>query len=387
MKKILYSILLLSIFLEPSAQVNTNPIRAGLFSSFYLDSAFDGSGNYKLNDNFPRQAIAGLEFYEGVVMAIDSINASGVSAKLEVYDTKSKQGNIEKLSKHGKFDSLDLMLFHGGLTEYLKLEAISKQKKIPLISASYPNDGGVRRNPLVFIANPTIKTHLEVIVEQLGARWENSNIIWFNRSDLADSRLAALFNEIIQNTKLKENIKHITLDPSFSSQDLANSIDTTKNNVLIAGSLDNNFAVNFARAVSLIEKKGIIQVVGLPNWDGLKEIQSPVYVGIPIYFSSEMSAAKYNQWANNFEERFKEVTGVQSSRSAIKGFELTFYFLNLLSKQGSILINDSLSQMFILLNEFDFKPVRLTDDSTTPDYIENKKVYFIRRLNGVESNQ
>lgn len=387
MKKTFFLLLLLSGYFIPNAQVKNKGIRIGLFASFYLDSAFDGSGNYKLKDNFPRQAIAGVEFYEGSVMAVDSMNSTGISVNMEVYDIKSKQHSIEKLLKQGKIDSLDLMIFYGGPPEFIELANISKEKNIPLVSASYPNDGGIRGSPAVFIANPTINTHLQLISDQLTMRWGNANIIWFKRADAGDNRIQEMFKEIIKNSKSSIKLNSITLAPAVSTQDIMRSIDTTKNNVFIAGSLDNTFALNFARAVSLIEKKGIMQVVGLPNWDGLKEIQSPVYAGIPIYYSSGMSAARDNKWINAFEEKIKEATGVQSSVPAIKGFELTFYFANILAKHGSLIMNDPSDKYFKVYNNFEFKPIKSTTGSTQTDYVENKKVYFIRRLNGVESNQ
>ncbi|MFN5422112.1 MAG: hypothetical protein ACK5AO_02490 [bacterium] len=387
MKKTFFLLLLLSGYLLSSAQIKNKTIRAGLFSSFYLDSAFDGAGNYILKDNFPRQAIAGLEFYEGAVMAVDSINATGISATMEVYDIKSRQENIEKLLKQGKFDSLDIMFFYGGLPEYIELAKISKQKKIPLVSASYPNDGGIKESPLVYIANPKINAHLQMVADQLKMRWGKANVIWFKRLDQGDNRLEQIFKETIENIKINTKPKFITLASSFTTQDILRALDTTKHNVLIAGSLDNNFALNFARAISFIEKKGIIQIIGLPNWDGLKEIQSPIYAGIPIYFSSGMAPVKENKWATKFDDRIKDATGVPSSTPAIKGFELTFYFLNVLAKHGSLTMNDPSDKAFKVFNDFDFKPIYSTEGAAVADYIENKKVYFIRRLNGVESNQ
>lgn len=387
MKKYVFLLLLLSGFLISYAQVKNKTIRAGLFTSFYLDSSFDATGNYKLNNNFPRQAIAGLEFYEGAVFAIDSLNESGISVKLEVYDIKSRQGNLENLIKKGKLDSLDLMILYGGPPEYLELARISKQKKIPLLSASYPNDGGIRENPMAFIANPKINTHLQMIIAQLESRWDAANVIWFKTSDPGDNRLQEIYKQTIELSRSKIKTKYITLGKTFSTQEIIQALDTSKVNVLIAGSLTNNFALNFSRAISLIEKKGIIQVIGLPNWNGLKEIESPAYAGIPIYFTSEMSATRDNNWANAFEEKIREATGIQSSAAAIKGFELTFYFLNILSKYGSVKTDDPSDNKFKVYNEFDFRPTKSTDKSIVPDFFENKKVYFIRRLNGVESNQ
>lgn len=387
MKKTIFFLLLLLGYLLPRAQEKSKPIRAGLFTSFFLDSAFDASGNYRLAHAFPRQAITNLEFYEGAVMAIDSINQIDKSATLEVFDVSSKQGNIEMLLKGGKFDSLDIMFVHGGAPEYTALASISKSKNITLVSASYPNDGGIRGSPMVYLANPKINSHLQIIVNQINSRWHEANIIWFKRSDPGDDRLADIFRELIKQSPIAQQPKYIELGKTFSVEEISKSFDSTKINVLLAGSLDNAFAVNFAKAVSQYEKKGIIQVIGMPNWDGLKELQSTSYAGIPIYYTSGISPATDNKWAIEFDKKMKEETGIKSSTSALKGFELTFYFLNILAKYGTIKLDNPADKAFKVFNNLDFRAIKWSQESQVPDYFENKRIYFIRRLNGVESTQ
>src|SRR5689334_7460139 len=47
--------------------------RIAIFTPLYLDSAFDVAGNYRYDaKTFPRQSSAGLEFWEGAELAIDS---------------------------------------------------------------------------------------------------------------------------------------------------------------------------------------------------------------------------------------------------------------------------------------------------------------------------
>ena len=142
-------------------------IRVGLFTSLYLDSAFDQSGQYKLQNSFPRMAISGLEFYEGAVMAIDSINHLVPKVSMEVFDIQSKTGSISYLLQNKKIDSLDIIIAQASGSDYLELAQIAKEKNIPMVSATYPNDGGIRESPMVFIANPKINSHLQVIHNQL----------------------------------------------------------------------------------------------------------------------------------------------------------------------------------------------------------------------------
>lgn len=361
--------------------------RIGLFTSLYLDSAFDASGQYKLQNSFPRMAISGLEFYEGAVMAIDSINHSGPKVSMEVFDIQSKTGAIAYLLNNKKIDSLDFIIAQASGSDYLQLAQIAKEKNIPMVSATYPNDGGIRESPMVFIANPKINSHIQVIHNQLFKKWPDANIIWFKRSGAADDKIESQFRELNATSAHKNKFKSAALNPEFKMEDLVPFLDTTKTNVLIAGSLDDKFALQFARAISAYPKKGIIQVIGMPGWDGMKEIQGKNYAGIPIYFTTSFNIPSGHPWATQVDEKVKSITGVKPSISLIKGFELTYYFVNILSTYGEIKIDTPEAKPFKVLNDFDFRPVKWAPMSATPDYYENKRIYFVRRLNGVNTVQ
>lgn len=362
-------------------------IRIGLFTSLFLDSAFDQSGQYKLQNSFPRMAISGLEFYEGAVMAIDSINQSKPRVSMEVFDIQSKTGSIAYLLNNKKIDSLDIIIAQVSGSDYLELAQIAKEKNIPMVSATYPNDGGIRESPMVFIANPKINSHIQVIHNQLYKKWPDANVIWFKRIGSADDKIESQFRELNAASAYRNKFKTAVLKYEFKMEDLIQFLDTTKTNVLIAGSLDDNFALQFARAISAYPKKGIIQVIGMPGWDGIKEIQGKNYAGIPIYFTTSFNIPSGHQWAAKIDEKVKSITGVKPSISLIKGFELTYYFANILSKYGEIRMDTPEAKTFKVLNDFDFRPVKWSPMSSVPDYYENKRIYFIRRLNGVSTVQ
>jgi hypothetical protein len=67
---------------------------------------------------------------------------------------------------------------------------------------------------------------------------------------------------------------------------------------------------------------------------------------------------------------------------AFKGFETTYHFGKLLSKYQSNLVNNLSDKSFTLFNQFDIQPVKLKKESLRPDYLENKKLYFIKKQEG-----
>src|ERR1700740_3567409 len=60
-----------------------------LFLPLYLDSAFDATGNYRYDKNFPKFINPGLEFYEGAGLALDSMRKEGIRLDVRIYDTRS----------------------------------------------------------------------------------------------------------------------------------------------------------------------------------------------------------------------------------------------------------------------------------------------------------
>ena len=65
-----------------------------------------------------------------------------------------------------------------------------------------------------------------------------------------------------------------------------------------------------------------------------------------------------------------------------RGYETTFHFGKLLMKYRNNIINNLSSNQYKIFNDLDIKPVKVRESNTVPDYLENKKLYFIRKQDG-----
>ena len=75
------------------------------------------------------------------------------------------------------------------------------------------------------------------------------------------------------------------------------------------------------------------------------------------------------------------------SLSAFKGFELTYYFASVFSKHARVFVEDPADVLFTPLNDLEFKAIKTKGPEGPIDYYENKKLYLLRRLNGVSISQ
>ncbi len=388
MKNTFLTFLLIIFFAqEPFAQFDKKIIKIGLFSPLHLDKTFDSTGKAFINPKeFPRQSISGLELYEGAYLAVDSLNKNSIRVRMKVFDTQSESGSISKCVEKNEFEDLDIIFGHGNANEIQQLSIIANEYKIPFININLPNNKGITNSPYTYIANPTIETHLAFIQQKINQKWDDQNILWFKRGSISDDVLEKTFNEInIKRGIQSLNKKTIKVDEKFKWDTLLNEIDTTKTNVLIIGSLDNNFAINFINTFSTYPKKGIIQIIGMPNIELLREIQQPKFATLPIFYTSPIFIPSNHIWAKSFNTYFKSKIYSTPSLSAYKGFELIYYFTSLYSKYGRIEIHEEDDDIFKILDNFQFKEVKSKENPAQIDFYENRGIYFIRRLNGATS--
>lgn len=357
--------------------------RVALFVPLYLDSAFDASNNYKLGKSFPKQSLSGLEFYEGAEFALDSLQKEGIKLEFHVFDTRNKAKSIPKIAASGFFDSVDLVIGAVSGTDYLHLASVAQLKNIPFVSATYPNDGGISSNPNVIIVNSKLNTHIQSLYSYLLKNHGTNKLVWFRRKTTSDDRIADIFKSLNSSAGGGVlNIRTVILPDYFTINDLKKNLDGNRQNTLIAGSLDENFGRNLAVASLGLAKEYQINLVGMPTWEGIKDLSKVDFNPLPIIYSTTFYNPPTDKWSLDFEYNYKKKTFSRPSDMAYKGFEITYYFVKLLQKYDTALVANLSDKSNRLVTDFEFKPITWSKDATGPDYYENKRIYIIKRLNG-----
>jgi hypothetical protein len=176
-------------------------------------------------------------------------------------------------------------------------------------------------------------------------------------------------------------LKYVTLENNFTEDDLTPFLDSNITNVVLAGSLDATFAQNLCQKLSAVSTSYTTTVMGMPKWD-LIDFEKSLYKGIEIYYPTPFYIAPTNKLSVTVGEDYKSDFFVHPSEVVYRGFETVYHFTHLLklyNKNMATSIND---KKFTLFSEFDIQPV-LNKQTNAPDYFENKKLYFIKKVDGV----
>lgn len=381
----IFFIVLLCTAKPLAAQENSMSIpHIAVFGAFYLDSAFDASGNYRLGKTVPRYLNTSLDFYQGMGFALDSLNNEGLHLDVKVFDTKAKT-SIYQLADGGALDSTDLIIGAVSGSDYLDLANVAKEKQIPFVSVTYPNDGGVKNNPFVIIVNSRLNTHLRALYNYVLRNHGTRNIVLFRRQSAADNRVSGVFKSLNSSSSGSLlNIKTVTLNTNFTPADISNSLSKDRENVIICGSLDDLFAKKLIAAAASLAGTYKNTLIGMPTWEGFSELETtemkPVTV---IYSSTFIKPAPPDTWGSAFLQLYAQNTYEYPSETAFRGYEIMYLFGHLLDQYPGERLQDKLSDTnFRVYTDFDFKPVFGNPSGTTPDFFENKRIFLLKKLNG-----
>jgi hypothetical protein len=354
-----------------------------IFLPLYLDSAFDPSSNYRYDKSFPKFINPGLEFYEGVQMAIDSLRLTNNSLDIRVYDTKSTTQTIDQILHSADFQQTELIIGHVNMAELRSLADVASHKNIPFINVNLPNDGGVTNNPDLVILNSTLKTHCEGIYKYLQRNYPTRHIVFFGRKGPLEERMKGYFANIDKTTaSVPIGIKYVVIPQPVAQSDLTKYLDSTQHNYVVVSSLDETFGKDFCLQLAQLSKTYPLTVIGMPTWDNIAEFSQPEYNGLEICFSTPFYSNPNDSLVSFINQTYKSKFYSRPSDMVFRGYETTLRFGRLLSQYGQNLSGSIGEKKYKVFSDFDIEPVFLNKDNMTLDYFENKKLYFVKKLNG-----
>lgn len=358
-------------------------VNATILIPLYLDSAFK-NGGYRYGNNVPKFILPALEFYHGVQLAADSLMKEGIEARIEVVDSR-REGLAQKVFSEYSFYKPDLIIsVVQNATELRYLSDLALQRKIPFVSATYPNDAGISQNPSLIIVNSTLKTHCNSLHQYLNKTYGQEKIIVFSRKSSPGDRIKGLLEDAVNADKpaLKKNWKMVELDDSFAEEDLIAHLDSTKTNILVGASLDNAFGLKLIKTLSSIRETYPSSIYGMPTWDDFVLTRAE-YKGVDVFYTTPYISYSANaRIYQSLVQKFKKIANSRPSDMVFKGFETTYRFVKTMAMQKDSFMVNLNNQEARVFADFYFSPINHKKENTAPDYWENTKVYFIKKTDG-----
>ena len=350
-----------------------------------LDSLFEYD-QYKFGNNLPRFVLPYLEFYNGVKLAVDSLNKNGTPAWIHIADTRQAGSSLSSILNSPNVKQSKLLIGVAQNSTELKMMAdFARQQNIPFISATYPNDGGVRNSPQMFMANSSLRTHCMAIYKYLQQNHSTDKIVVVTRKGTSESYVKTWLEEAAAQTKsIQLPLRFITLSDSFNTAQLQQLLDSNRRQVVLGATLDDAFSKRLVKTISTLQPKYQTLTMGMPTWDEI-DFRKPEFKGAEVMYSTPFVSITANvDVYNSLARQYAVSQNSRPSDMALKGFETTYRFVSLLNRwptldSFALHINDKTDKVFC---DYNFQPIWAKGDNPGVQYYENKQLYFVKKVDG-----
>ena len=340
--------LFLPLFLEINDTINREdaPIDTmALFTEEEVEIAQDTTIELEERKELFKQFYGGSEnfvqFYEGVLLAVDSLQKAGVTIRLHVFDTQRKADSIRKFIQTQEFLMTDLII--GPIYQNVQNEVaqIAAKNRIPIVSPLASQGGITASTPAYYQVNPSRDYIAEKTAEMVADEYYNSNFIIVktqNYKGTSEGRLVEMFREKFVNSGFMSS-KH---GVNFTIYDLENEgsfglrriMSKTKENVVYIPSSNEGKLSLAISNVNNLARDFSITLIGSSRFPNFSSIQVDHYHNLKLKYVAPYWLDYTKSSTIQFVETFKSNFGTEPNNFGAQGYDVTMYFMTALTAFG-----------------------------------------------------
>ena len=323
-----------------------------------------------------------VEYYEGLLLAVDSLRNMGTSIELSVYDTGNGTKKVKEILKEDALSNANLIIGAVQNDQIGLIADFAQKHNIKYVIPFTSKNDDVLSNANVYQVN-TPHSYLYSKAAQAGCDlFSDYNIILVNIKDKEEKpEFIKAFKTEMQQRDIP--FKEVTYKGDTFATDIEAAMVRDKRNVVLptSASLD---AVNKIKAplrmLSELKEEEkepyMVNLFGYPEWQTYTKDHLESFFELDTYFYSSFYTNNLLPAAINFTQAYRKWYSKEMEERYPKygmlGFDTGYFFLKGLSKYGSEL-EKNLPQMDLTPIQTGFKFQRVNNWGG----FVNKKVFFV----------
>ena len=319
-----------------------------------------------------------VEYYEGFLMAVDSLKRTGVSLDLYVYDSGKDISTLNTILAKNEMKSMNIIFGPMHQNQIKPLSDFAEKNDIRLVIPFSQKGEEVFKNPAIYQINTPQSYLYSEVYEHFTRQFPNANVIFIEPSS-ADKEKAEFISGLKQELKSK-GIPMRTVSESATKETLKATLRSDKENIFIPTSGSNVLLIKVLPQLTLLVRENPaekIHLFGYPEWQTYTRDHLENFFELDVYFYSSFYTNTLFpaavQFTNAYHKWYSKDLASKYPNYAMLGFDTGFFFLKGLSLYGSELENN-LPKMNLTPIQTGFKFQRVNNWG---GFI-NKKVFFIR---------
>ena len=318
-----------------------------------------------------------VEYYEGFLMAVDSLKKQGVSIDLYTYDTKGREATLNSILSKKEMKNMDIIFGPAKAQDIDVLASFADNNNIRLVVPFAPKVDEVFKNPHIYQINTPQSYLYSEVYEHFTRKFSDSNVIFLNASNGDREK-----DEFIKGmkTELRNNgisYRDFTVTDNF--YEITTVMDTLRNNIFIPTSGKSTALVKILPQLTQIRRERpnyMMNLFGYPEWQTYTNDYLASFYEIDTYFYSSFYTNNLFPAAVHFTNSYrrwysKDMANIYPKYGML-GYDTGYFFLKGLSKYGNKL-DENLNSIQVTPIQTGFKFERVNNWG---GFI-NRKVFFV----------
>jgi len=267
-----------------------------------------------------------LDFYQGVVLALDSLADKGLNICLNVYDiTDAVQMN--QLLEKPEMRKTDLIIGVISAEPFRKIADFSKQHGIPIVNVTSPRNDILQNYPNVAKIVPDERTIYQA-AQRILPKDENFNILIVRKNDNAYSRS-------IENLKMLYPNHREFLSEGKSMSSALSLLDSFKPNFVFMFSENTPEVLDMMRIFDEKRRQYEITLIGYPRWNSIEKLDYNYAHNLRLHFITPQMVDYKEQSTKDFVYMFRARFNSDPSIMAFQGYDMAYNFIYSLGMFGN----------------------------------------------------
>ncbi|WP_244214350.1 ABC transporter substrate-binding protein [Pedobacter jejuensis] len=276
-----------------------------------------------------------IDFYQGFKLGLDSVAASGLNFKLNVFDTQDENSRIGDIYNNDSFRKSNLVVgpvFPNGIKYITNYSKLNNVPVVSPLAASRPSDFN---NPNLISIVSNIDLHAKKIGSYIDKNFSPSNtiIVIINPKKTDDEQFASPLRNYFQSQSsnkfvVQEYASVFTFETKMIKGKQYVVVVTSSDRAFVSPTIDKLFKLK-----NLPTGGYAINLFGHPIWSK-QNYPTDKLQALNTVITSSYKVDYKNINVINFIKKYRKKYGFEPGEYAFKGFDEGYYFGKLLATYG-----------------------------------------------------
>ena len=312
---------------------------------FYIDSSEVDDFGEKIYERiyydpfyiYPR-SLSFIEFYEGLLLAVDTLKQNGLSINMHVYDTQNDTARIKELLDYPELANMDLIIGPVFNHEIKLVSEFSRENGIKMVSPLSDNLKLVDENPYLFQVSPSYTAQMDEFAKYV-ANFKDKNIVLVHNGDsLRYSNIQLVRDKIFGYISIDTSINNIQFKEVVfkdSINVLEHALDDNVENIFIIPTNEEAFVTEVITNLNTLKSFGKeIKAIGLSRWQRFRNIDPEYFFNLNLSIATPFFIDYHKADMKNFILKYRDTYKTEPGQMAIHGYDVGMYFLSALKYYG-----------------------------------------------------